>query len=670
MVQITQAENGRDLRFFDSVENVHARLSFPSIVSPEPASTDPFLHHVDVAVTIETDRIDSAVVPAVTVRAPTGKPRDGIPRKNGVRYNSGPSLIEISTPIKLYVATSGSCTIRGHQQRLSIEFDGIESVVIGARVPREKPRETIQTTMALEDLFTTISAFGSTMQSFGPERSYPSLRGHPPLVTVDDELQIPDDLSIPTTGVVFELPADRMHALLASPLSYYLGARLHIGEQPRIIVDDDVFWEFSTDEPFGEQCSALLDRILFLDCMARYTWEYNIDLTERHRLLERTAIDLPSLSEQSDADRLFTYLDIPLDSYVDIIPDWRRTAYLIPTERAVTSLPYLVFDLFSLRDHTPSSRRWTRDGDTAACQTEPGRCQSWQTIGAQVPVGFNRAYPAAFEHRYERDDSRTAITIVVICNDEMMAEELQSADNIYRRRDDPFVTVESHEKLTCDELESVFHESADYLHFIGHIDGRGFECTDGWYDAADIEDAGIEVCFLNACSSIQQAIALIEAGVSGAIATETRVLNSVAVRMGEHLADLIIHGFPLGVALQLVRPHQGAGHQYTVIGDPTVAIAQNDSGIPHACRIDQTADDGYAVTLTSALSSLVRVGSACSFRIAEQDRYYLIPTDKTVSVDRDTLESFLALERFPVIVDNELHWSTEPLEQLIGSTNA
>ena len=667
MVQVTQSSDMRDLRFFDPVENVYTRLSFPSPIDPEPATESPFLHQVDKAIAIETDRIDSEVVPAVTVRAADGKPRTGSPQKDGLRYDNGPSLIEISTPIKVYVVTDGACTIRGHHHRLSIEFDGIESIAIGARVPREAPRQTMSTTMALEDLCTAISTFGSAMQSFGPERSYPSLRGHPPLLEVADSIQIPDGLSIPDTGIVFELPADRLDALLASPLCYYLGAQLRIGEESRILVNGEPYWVFNPTESFGEQCSALLDRILFLDCMARYTWEYNIDLAERDRLLARSNVDLQSLSTQPYEDRLFAYLDIQLECYEDIIPNWRRSAYLIPTERAVQSLPYLVFDLFALREHTPTNRRLTRDAESGLKQQQLSSCQSWQTVGAHVPVGFNRAYPAAFEHRYQRNAVRDAIKIVVICNDDMMADELASADDIYRRRDDPFVIVESHEKLTCSELETVLQQSADYLHFIGHIDGRGFECTDGWFDAATLDAAGVEVCFLNACSSMPQAIALIEAGVCGAIATETRVLNSVAVRMGEQLSDVLIHGFPIGVGLQLVRPHRGAGHQYTVIGDPTVAISQNDSGIPYTCTIEQLTEDTFEFGMYSALSSLVRAGSACCFRINDQDRYYLIPTNESVTVDHETLESYLTLERFPVMTDQTLHWSTEPLSKLISA---
>lgn len=678
MVRLQRETDDNWFAFFDPVENVHARITCHPSADPEPFDRDGFPITVDYAIRIFTRRITIDTVPEVTVRKPNG--RTIPPRSSGEsdQYERGAYLIEISTPLKLYVSLDAPITVTPTACSVTLDFSSAVSVTVGARVPRDRPRHTVRTTRDVADLFPAVSTFGSSIQTWGPERSYPSLRGHPPQLDVGDSLDIPEEVTPPETGVQLELPATPMSAAVAAPLAYYLGARLIPAEKPRLIANGEPVSTLDAGRPIGRQCAQLLERFLFLDCLARQRWEYDITLTERERITAKTGIEWTEIARIEYPERLHRYAAISPAMYRDEIPNWQRRATVVPSERGIRSLPYLAFDLIGLREHThrlpsPShhSARVSTDGGAILARGGPSNSPTtdsfvWDTIGRQAPIGLNRVYPTAFENRLERGIDREAISIAVVCNDKKMAAELESVWSVYDQSEDPFVTVHRYENLSCDELLAVLAKPTDYFHYIGHIEDRGFECTDGWFDATNVEEVRVESCFLNACSSMTQAIGLIEAGVSGAIATEARVLNKAAVRMGEQLATLLARGFPIGVSLALVRPNGGIGHQYTVLGDPTLAIAQAESGIPYFCEVISTGSDRYELWIESALTSLARVGSACTFRVKEGMPYYLSPTRQRFSIDRDTLERFLDLESVPVMTDGKLRWSDESLDRIVS----
>jgi hypothetical protein len=50
----------------------------------------------------------------------------------------------------------------------------------------------VRTTDA-EDVMMAILTFRSALKTTSPERSFPTLRGHPPAIELNDRLEIPDD---------------------------------------------------------------------------------------------------------------------------------------------------------------------------------------------------------------------------------------------------------------------------------------------------------------------------------------------------------------------------------------------------------------------------------------------------------------------------------------------
>ena len=89
----------------------------------------------------------------------------------------------------------------------------------------------------MQAVMQAVAAFSSALKTTSAERSYPTLRGHPPTVELGDRLHIPDELSSPETGITIELPATYAAIYAAAPLAYYLGADLVPGEEPLLRTD-------------------------------------------------------------------------------------------------------------------------------------------------------------------------------------------------------------------------------------------------------------------------------------------------------------------------------------------------------------------------------------------------------------------------------------------------
>src|SRR5699024_7298273 len=240
--------------------------------------------------------------------------------------SAGSYIIELHTPIKLYLRVEGPLTVRADFEQTSIEFSDMTTVVVGARSYHQHPAGTVTTTSDPEDVMAAVSTFGSALKTFSPERSYPTLRGHPPTVEIGDELSIPTDLTPPETGVIIELPPELKYIYPAAPLAYYLGAEMVPGSGPRLRAGSDFEYALDSGRGFETEVEQVLKQVFMLDCLTREEGLYDTDLHERRAIESDLALDTEfdsaALYDASPADRLATYLDIPFEIIEPHLPEW------------------------------------------------------------------------------------------------------------------------------------------------------------------------------------------------------------------------------------------------------------------------------------------------------------------------------------------------------------
>ncbi len=675
---VTFETTGRGLEVTDRIDRKRYALRTPTRVSPEAVDTDAFRFPVDAAVAIETEAIVLPTVVAVCLRD-----ADGAMLANAEHFADlpfdGDVSVELCAPIRLYLRVNGAGVIRADAEHTRIEFEEPTELLVGARSKHEYPVATITTTDDPADLMAAISTFGSALKTTTPERSYPTFRGHPPAIELADELSIPDGLDRPETGLTIELPEAYRYIFAAAPLAYYFGAELVPGPTPRLLNDDEVLTEFD-EHRFEEQVGELLKHAFFLDCVTRTEGLYRVDLHERRSVESVLDVDFAALYELSIADRLAAYLEIPHEEIEPHLPDWKLTAHVSTRPESAETLPFLVNDLALIRTpqqvaETASTAEVSAVNDflrdsfvrsTSARPVERSYVQPEATdsieqvwIGKETPIGASKATTEAYRNRFGRALESGSIEITVVCNDEQMDQERSVVDDVYGSRTELPFDVTVRRELTTDELSDLLRESADFFHYIGHIDERGFECTDGWFDATTLDSVGVDAFMLNACESYEQGMALIDRGAIGGIVTLERVVNEGAMRIGGTLARLLNCGFPLRAALEVAKGDNIVGTQYLVVGDGGLTIAQSEGGTPNLCIIEREGDD-FEITIDTYTSTSGGMGGLTMPLIKSNETYYLNSGRlDTFRVSKEELEEYLGLEDVPVRLCGQLFWSSE-----------
>src|SRR5699024_3463049 len=150
----------------------------------------------------------------------------------------------------------------------TIEFGDETEIVVGARSHHSRPATTLTTPADPERMMRAVSTFGSALKTFSPERSYPTLRGHPPAVELGDELDL-NGLTPPETGVTIEVPSTYRSVFVVAPLAYYLGARVRPSETPRVRTETGFTHSLDGALGFERSVERTLKQVFFVDCLVR-----------------------------------------------------------------------------------------------------------------------------------------------------------------------------------------------------------------------------------------------------------------------------------------------------------------------------------------------------------------------------------------------------------------
>lgn len=674
------------MEIVDDVERHRYALSTSPGSGVGPADPDQLLFPVDAATELDTAFVETADLPCIYVRDDDGRMLATTEPPCRRTFPADEYYVEVCAPIKLYLRVNGAMTVEADLDRKHLAFEDGADVVLGARSKHDRPAGTVTTTRDPIDVMATISTFGSALKATSPERSFPTLRGHPPTVELGDRLSIPDELAPPDTGVEIEVPPDYEHVYAVASLAYYLGATVVPGNAPRLVTDAGFVHELGTGAGFEREAEEILKGTFLLDCVTRTEGLYDVDLHERGEVEQVVDLDFAALYERPLAERLEAYLDVPYRLLEAHVPDWKLTTHVAAAPESVETLPFVVDDLAVIRvgtadpggpdeavaplDPEHEDRQleavgsFYRNSRSAATQpsapmVSPPSAESMEQawIGEGAPHGASKATAQAYRNRLDLTPSEGDIDITVVCNDPSMGDEREVVDEVYGSQEDLPFEVTIREDLDTDELRAVLAEDCAFFHYVGHIDPDGFECPDGALDASTLDSTGVEAFLLNACSSYDQGMALIEAGAVGGIVTLADVVNDSAVRVGSTVARLLNEGYPLRPALEIAKEASYMGLRYIVVGDGGFCVAQKDNQTPMFCELEKTTD-GYRVKVVTFSPSSGGIGDINKPYIPDNETYYLgSGTLDEFTLSRADLEEFL--EPCPIIIDGELTWTDE-----------
>jgi hypothetical protein len=677
VISFDASDDRSSITVVDDIERRQYTFQSDSDVSLTSADPSDFFFPVEEATALGTDALHLPNFIATYLRDEAGEMLDTLDPFGTIEYGEGEYSVELCGPIKMYLRAEGPITVSAGIDDISIETAG--EIVLGARGHHKKPATTVTTTGEPHDLMEAVSMLGSALKTDSPERSYPTLRGHPPTIELGDELHVPDRLEKPETGITLELPPDRSYIYSAASLAYYLGADVVPGSDPRIVTEDGFEYDLEGVSEFETNVERVLKQVFLLDCLTRTEGYYEVDLHERQQVEERVDVDFAALYDQSPSERLANYLEIPFSALEAQVPEWKLTTHVAPTADNAELLPFLVNDLAVIRMPTGQSvsaseaqmaaideftrgdefTRSVAGGGNSLPLVQPETTDSIEQAWASddTPIGASKVSVQAYRNKLDREAAGDDIEITVVCNDPAMEEEQDVAASVYGSREEFPFEVNIYHDLSKAALKTVLETDLDFLHYIGHIDEEGFECADGKLDVRELDDVGVDAFILNACQSYDQGMALIERGAIGGVVTLADVINSGAVRVGRTIAKLLNQGFPLRAALDIAKDRSIVGGQYIVVGDGNVDVVQLESNAPIHITIDSLGDDEFEVTYRTYPTESLNLGSLTSL-IVDQGRHYLSSGEiDTVVLSRDELWQVLGQESLPLSVDGTFTWS-------------
>jgi len=309
-----------------------------------------------------------------------------------------------------------------------------------------------------------------------------------------------------------------------------------------------------------------------------------------------------------------------------------------------------------------SADRGAVAADTDFVRPEPVDTVEHAWVGAGVPLDANKATLDAYHRRLEAGAvEQSRISVLVVCNDEQMREEGEVAD-LYGLRDMVQFDIEVRHDLTREEMRETLQSDVDFLHYIGHVDDRGMQCTDDYLDlTAEDLDVGVSAFLLNACQSYQQGEALVHRGSRGGIVTLSDVANSPATQLGRIIARLMNSGFNLRAALYVAKRELITGHQYIVVGDGGTTICHSRSGIALVLNLGINESNSWDLVAEGYPNGPYGVGTMSNLNLEKDECEHVIPFQIHISdIKMEEIDYFLDLENTPIFFNDDLIWNDEP----------
>ncbi|RQG89202.1 hypothetical protein EA462_12615 [Natrarchaeobius halalkaliphilus] len=678
-LQATTTPTGFEVH--DSIEQRHLHVGTSGPVSLDPTDTDEFPFPVDTSSPIETAELRFDQHYAVTLHDSTGQAAANFDVGETATLEDGTQFVGLSAPIKLYfrIDSAGTIDIGLTSVRISLEEE--TTVQLGARSPHDRPVGTITTPPDIESMAEAVSMLPSALKTTSPERTWPTLRGHPPLIELGDSFDVPSEIDPPDSDVTLTVPPTYRSLYQAAPLAFFLGGTIRLGREPTL--ETPRFERSLTDRGgFSNEVASLLKRFFLLDCLARTEGIFQYDLLERS-VLERTLpFDLETIYDEPLSARLEQYLSVPYERLEPHVPRWPLTAHVPDESEGIEVVPFVVNELGIVRESRGRSPTSVPQPNTGGAQlvrsateyrssssirsesafvvpdvTDESVEHAW--FGDSVPQKASKATIEAYRSQLDRDARNESIEILLVCNDVRMIDEHDLLDETYGNRDQLPFEIHSEFGVETDQFASLLTDGGyDFLHYIGHATEDGIRCPDGDLDVRTLESVDLGVFFLNACRSYEQGLALTRLGAFGGVGTYSDVVNEDAVEAGETIARLLNRGFPLRGALEIAQENTALGDQYLIVGDGSADIAQSDGGAPGVVELDPCPDGEYGFSVRTYSTKEYKLGTASASNLeCVADRHLSPGVTPSSFVDGESIQEYLTWTELPILIDDGLHWN-------------
>lgn len=669
--------DGPDIRIRDPVERTEFDFYSLTEVNPEPTSTEPFEFPVDSAVRVRTARLETAKNLNIVIYTQDGEMLKEAANQQEIRVSHGAYLIQVLTSeMVIYLLVESSVAVTRTDSGVALDFGAEVDVRVGARSFHTRPAAIIDTSEEPEDMMKAVSMLGSSLKTTSPERSFPNSRGHPPLISLSDELRIPDVLERPDTGVKIEVPAEYESIYVVTPLAFYLGAEVVPGDSPRLIAENGYEKLLTGADGLQPEVSKILQQVFFLDSIVRTEGAINVEMVERKEVEPKVDLDFPTLYHKSLPEQLEEYLKVPFETLEPHMPKWKTTVDIEPKPKRVEMLSYAAEDLAVVRCPTRPNPgevkpqpeeltefyRSTSDSNSSPSDSpEVINLKSADSIehvwsGSGFAIGASKANPSAYRRRFEVEPKNT-IEVDIVCNDPEMVDE-NIVGEIYGNEETYAFEIKRHEQVTTGELRELLVSPSDFLHYIGHVTTDGIECSNGLFDVRELDDVGIRTFVLNGCRSYVQGSELVKKGSVAGVVTLSKIGNKAACEIGMSLARLLNNGFPLQSALTIAKEKNLSGNQYAVVGDGGVELVRSDGGTPVLATISKNGKM-YSVNIDAFPSKgHGAVGGLHMSYIGNNTSYYLNSGSYYVAdMSAQEITDYLSMGTFPVCVDGNMFWS-------------
>ena len=560
--------------------------------------------------------LEGPPVYTLVIDTETGE-RETITGRRSVEFDAN-TVIQLCTTIRVVVRATAGGTVERHADRTTITFDRPTDVTIGWASRVDLPEQSVQIPESVEGVAEYLTVAGAAITETGPDRTWPNVRDHPPTLQFGAE-EIPAELydQRPETGIRLFVPEENgLQTLLPlAPLAYYLGAEVVVssGMDPTLDLDGERRWLGQSAEEADPDASRILQRVFYLDCLARAAGPYGDELPQQP-ILEALGLDAEELYEAPIAERARQYLDVPYHEVANAFPEWHLGVHVNPVYEQV---PALASHLNRLADiYAPESAElsiadrveWAAEesflrGDEPTTTKEPvvdpaDRARTVGWAAPQTALGAFNYYPEAFDNRESFVGSDEPLSIAVVNNSMGMFDEHQRVIQNYedRTNDVPIMEVEPRALTTPEELAAVFEHGYDVVHYIGHCDNDGLLCADKRYlHAASVSESNAAVFFLNACDSYDQGRELLRRGSVAGVVTRTPAVNSRAVQLGNDWSRMIANGWSVERGLDVARRTTDAPGDYLSIGDGAYSMSPDRGHAPAEVHLEETDQGGYQV---------------------------------------------------------------------------
>lgn len=460
-------------------------LAVDDVASTTPATGAWFDVPVDHAVSLEASTVEIPQATSAAIRSDDGEHYGAVTDEEFTV--GGGTYVDLDGALKLLLYVEEGPMEGGlvgpthNPESLRLSFENPTHVVVGARSPHEAPVATMTIRDDPNDLMTAVSYLGSSIKEWSAERSWPTLRGHPPAIEIGDELAIPDRLSRPDTEVSVAVPRDTGDVLRVAPLAHYFGADVVPGDRAELRLGSQHAEPLGSGASLEQSVDELLGHAIVLDSLVRIDGYYSLPRYEYDELAPELPFYPPELYDQPVHRQLLEYLEVSYETVAPYVPTWPAVGTLRPTVADAEAVPYLLDRL--LRVHV------TDDG----LPREPSTLAKPVDLASatEVPRGV-AAFPPEARERAARHERRPAGEASLLFVGES-APNTESFDAVDWDRFDlgGAPTIDARRSVTREELRSLLAEPYAYVHYGDRVSEAGFVCSDGVLRFDDLPEGSV-----------------------------------------------------------------------------------------------------------------------------------------------------------------------------------